>query len=75
MEMDGVTLMMTVEQTKSGKAQDVRDAVNVWMEYDERTHDSYICLRELQNFDGKHEGIHVVCFLTVPIFSLLSVPF
>uniref|UniRef100_A0A7M5XIM5 Uncharacterized protein n=1 Tax=Clytia hemisphaerica TaxID=252671 RepID=A0A7M5XIM5_9CNID len=59
MEMDGVTFMMTVEQTKTVKAQDVSDAVNVWLEYDEQTHDSYICLRELQNFDGKHEGIHV----------------
>ena len=40
----------------------------LWMEYDERTHDSYICLRELQNFDGKHEGIHVVSFFYCAYF-------
>lgn len=55
--------MMTVEHThkeSQSMGNDVRDAVNVWMEYDERTHESYVCLREMQNWDGKHKGIHVV---------------
>ena len=63
MEFNGATLMMTVEHTHKESAStgnDAHDAVNVWMEYDERTHESYVCLREMQNWDGKHKGIHVV---------------
>jgi len=52
--------MMTVEHTDASSKSNLHDAVNVWMEYDERTHDSYVCLREMQNWDGKHKGIHVV---------------
>ena len=63
MEINGATLMMTVEHTHKDSSmvnKGVRDAVNVWMEYDERTHEQYVCLREMQNWDGKHKGIHVV---------------
>ena len=62
MKINGATLMMTVEHTdRSPIADSFKDAVNVWMEYDNTTMESYVCLREMQNFDGVHKGIHVVC--------------
>ena len=48
---------MTSEHLKTG--QDY-DAALIWTE--DVTRSSFqVCLRELQNFDGKHEDISVVC--------------
>lgn len=61
MRLGNSTLMMTVEHTDRSPISDsIKDAINVWMEYDNNTKESYICLREMQNFDGTHKGIHVV---------------
>ncbi|XP_057295241.1 uncharacterized protein LOC130623744 [Hydractinia symbiolongicarpus] len=60
MRLGNATLMMTVEHTDRSPISDsIKDAINVWMEYDNNTKESYICLREMQNFDGTHKGIHV----------------
>lgn len=71
MEINGATLLMTVEHTHQDGTvtnKGVRDAVNVWMEHDETTHEQYVCLREMQNWDGKHKGIHVVSFVLFCFF-------
>ena len=48
---------MTSEHLRTGKEY---DAALIWTE--DVTKDSFkVCLRELQNFDGKHEDINVVC--------------
>ena len=48
---------MTSEHLRTGKEY---DAALIWTE--DVTKDSFkVCLRELQNFDGKHEDIIVVC--------------
>ena len=47
---------MTSEHIRIGKEY---DAALIWTE--DVTKDSFkVCLRELQNFDGKHEDINVV---------------
>ena len=48
---------MTSEQLKTGQEYDV---VLIWTE-DVTSSSFQVCLRELQNFDGKHEDISVVC--------------
>ena len=48
---------MTSEHLKTG--QDY-DAALIWTEDVSRS-SFQVCLRELQNFDGKHEDISVVC--------------
>ena len=61
MSLNNVTLMLTVEHTNpSNMSQTYKDAVNVWLEYDNTTQESYVCLREMENFGGNHKGIHVV---------------
>ena len=48
---------MTSEHLRTGKEY---DAALIWTE--DVTKDSFkVCLHELQNFDGKHEDINVVC--------------
>ena len=48
---------MTSEHLRTGKEY---DAALIWTE--DVTKDTFkVCLRELQNFDGKHEDIIVVC--------------
>jgi len=59
MHLTGGTLMLTVEQSAKDAVVKAQDAVNVWMEYDGATKESYVCLREMQNWDGEHKGIHV----------------
>lgn len=47
---------MTSEHIRAGKKY---DAALIWTE--DVTKDSFkVCLREMQNFDGKHEDIYVV---------------
>ena len=48
---------MTAEHLRTGKEY---DASLIWTE--DTTQGSFkVCLREMQNFDGKHEDINVVC--------------
>ena len=48
---------MTSNHQRSGKE---HDAALIWTE--DATKNSFkACLRELQNFDGKHQDIYVVC--------------
>ena len=50
-------VLVTSEHLRTGKEY---DAALIWTE--DVTKDSFkVCLRELQNFDGKHEDINVVC--------------
>ena len=52
-------VLVTSEHLRTGKEY---DAALIWTE--DVTKDSFkVCLRELQNFDGKHEDINVVCIL------------
>ena len=54
---DPVTLV-TAEHVRTGKRY---DAALIWTE--DTTKTSFkVCLREMQNFDGKHEDIYVVSF-------------
>ena len=54
---DPVTLV-TAEHVRTGKKY---DAALIWTE--DTTKTSFkVCLREMQNFDGKHEDIYVVWF-------------
>ena len=54
---DPVTLV-TAEHVRTGKKY---DAALIWTE--DTTKISFkVCLREMQNFDGKHEDIYVVSF-------------
>ena len=47
--------------------------MTVWTEFknvtskynNESTIYTYVCVRELQNFDGVHEGVKVVCNTTI----------
>ena len=58
--------MTSVEHTKR---RTFKNAMTVWTEYKNVTSKynngsttyTYVCVRELQNFDGVHEGIKVVC--------------
>lgn len=63
---DPVTLM-TAEHVRTGKKY---DAALIWTE--DTTKTSFkVCLREMQNFDGKHEDIYVVWFsITLLLLSL-----
>ena len=50
-------VLVTSEHLRTGKEY---DAALIWVE--DVTKDSFkACLREMQNFDGKHEDIDVVC--------------
>ena len=60
MHLNGATIMLTVEQSEKDSVVKAHDAVNVWMEHDATSAETYVCLREMQNWDGKHKGIHVV---------------
>uniref|UniRef100_A0A7M5XJW8 EGF-like domain-containing protein n=2 Tax=Clytia hemisphaerica TaxID=252671 RepID=A0A7M5XJW8_9CNID len=59
MKLGGAAIMLTVEQSQKDSVIKSHDAVNVWMEHDAASEETYVCLREMQNWDGKHEGIHV----------------
>ena len=49
-------MLVTSEHLRTGKKY---DATLIWTE--DVTKDSFkVCLRELQNFDGKHQDINVV---------------
>ena len=50
------TVLLTADHERRGIK---HDAAVVWAE-DITTNSFDICIRELQNFDGVHEGIHVV---------------
>ena len=52
---DPVTLV-TAEHVRTGKKY---DAALIWTEDTTKT-SLKVCLREMQNFDGKHEDIYVV---------------
>lgn len=45
------------------------DAANIWLQNVNQT-SFVVCLRELQNFDGLHENIHVVCDKHIYIFPV-----
>lgn len=63
---DPVTLV-TAEHVRTGKKY---DAALIWTE--DTTKTSFkVCLREMQNFDGKHEDIYVVWFSITLLLSLL----
>ena len=50
-------VLVTAEHLRTGKEY---DASLIWTE--DTNKDSFqVCLREMQNFDGKHEDINVVC--------------
>jgi len=50
-------VLVTAEHLRIGKEY---DASLIWTE--DTTQGSFkVCLREMQNFDGKHEDINVVC--------------
>ena len=50
-------VLVTAEHLRTGKEY---DASLIWKE--DTNKDSFqVCLREMQNFDGKHEDINVVC--------------
>ena len=52
-------VLVTSEHLRTGKEY---DAALIWIE--DVTKDSVkVCLREMQNFDGKHQDITVVCSL------------
>ena len=54
------TVLVSAEHERRGVK---RDASSVWVE-DVTTTSFKICVRELQNFDGAHESIHIVsCFV------------
>ena len=63
---DPVTLV-TAEHVRTGKKY---DAALMWTE--DTTKTSFkVCLREMQNFDGKHEDIYAVWFsITLLLLSL-----
>ena len=63
---DPVTLV-TAEHVRTGKKY---DAALIWTE--DTTKTSFkVCLREMQNFDGKHEDIYAVWFsITLLLLSL-----
>lgn len=63
---DPVTLV-TAEHVRTGKKY---DAALIWTE--DTTKTSFkVCLREMQNFDGKHEDIYVVWFSITPLLLSL----
>ena len=54
------TVLVSAEHERRGVK---HDASSVWVE-DVTTTSFKICVRELQNFDGAHESIHIVsCFV------------
>ena len=58
-------VLVTAEHLRTGKEY---DASLIWTE--DTSKDSFqVCLREMQNFDGKHEDINVVCSLFVNYFA------
>ena len=63
---DEPVVLITAEHLRTGKEY---DAALIWTE--DLNKDSFkVCLRELQNFDGKHEDISVVCSLSPRITKL-----
>ena len=63
---DPVTLV-TAEHVRTGKKY---DAALIWTEDTTKTLFK-VCLREMQNFDGKHEDIYVVWFSITPLLLSL----
>ena len=53
-------LMLTVEHTTQKVRSAPQDAINAWIEFDGATDETYVCLREMTNWDGEHKGINVV---------------
>lgn len=62
-------VLVTAEHLATGNEY---DSSLVWIEDTTRT-SFKVCLREMQNFDGKHEDIYVVC--TFRVFPLRKSPF
>lgn len=59
------TVLVTADHISSAYK---HDAASLWVE--NATNSSfYICLRELQNYDGLHEDIFVVCWFQVPKYT------
>ena len=56
---DEPVILITAEHLRTGKEY---DAALIWTE-DVTKNAFKVCLRELQNFDGRHEDISVVCTL------------
>ena len=60
------TVLVSAEHERRGVK---HDASSVWVE-DVTTTSFKICIRELQNFDGAHQSIHVVS--TLQLFTVNS---
>ena len=52
------TVLVSAEHERRGVK---RDASSLWVE-DVTTTSFKVCVRELQNFDGAHQSIHIVSF-------------
>ena len=69
--MSTPTVLVTAEHIS---ADFKHDAASLWVE-NATSSSFYICLRELQNYDGLHEDIFVVfvfSFINIPVWSLLN---
>lgn len=63
----GPTILVSLEHERRGAK---HDASTVWLE-DVTATSFKICVRELQNFDGAHESIHIVsCFVYPPFYGI-----
>ena len=69
--MSTPTVLVTAEHIS---ADFKHDAASLWVE-NATSSSFYICLRELQNYDGLHEDIFVVyvfSFINISVLSLLN---
>ena len=69
--MSTPTVLVTAEHIS---ADFKHDAASLWVE-NATSSSFYICLRELQNYDGVHEDIFVVyvfSFINISVWSLLN---
>ena len=62
------TVLVSAEHERRGVK---HDASSVWVE-DVTTTSFKICVRELQNFDGAHESIHIVSCFVYLLCALLT---
>ena len=62
-QYNGPATFVSVEHTKR---RSYTNAMTVWVE--SWYNGWYVCVRELQNFDGKHEGIKLVRMIYICLF-------
>ena len=62
------TVLVSAEHERRGVK---HDASSVWVE-DVTTTSFKICVRELQNFDGAHESIHMVSYFVYSLCALFT---